>query len=556
MLAAGVGGKVLLVGVPAEGMEQLEFDLDDDSTPGQHGRQLATAMQNCSGSMSDAGLPCVQLGAGISYSVARVLAPVGSIPPSSSTARRCAWLLAARADASVLPEWSGEAVTCLSFSPDGQLLAVGGADGTVRVWQLEVAAAADRGPSLRAVHSTAVPASAGSVGAVRWLPTDGGCVLLTGNRNNSTLQLWHSGVAGGAWVPLQRLSFEGKGGQQEFFNQLDVVPSQQLVVLADTARKAVYTLHYSGGQAGLCQAGLALRGRAIASQDTVCWHVPAYLCHLTASLPPTPARPAGAGACLRFDYAARFGVALPILSFAAHWNPVGDEQGDTPLVELTCVQTSAIQQYSLDPRLCYDDAGAAAGARSSSCCCCSRVCLPARSPQQLALKLVASACRRGCGQWVAAAAAPQGSSGGLALSCLCLRACCCLIAEEADEAGAARAEHRERLGREFDIQPQPSAAVPMPSEALANGTPKKGQQARQAQQQAQQQQQQQAEEAAPAAAATSSKAAAEAEAAAPLASIPPIPPPTAQEPQVSSPPRAACFSGGDAITALCSFAAA
>ena len=36
VLAAGVGGKVLLVGVPAEGMEQLEFDLDDDSTPGQH----------------------------------------------------------------------------------------------------------------------------------------------------------------------------------------------------------------------------------------------------------------------------------------------------------------------------------------------------------------------------------------------------------------------------------------------------------------------------------------------------------------------------------------
>jgi WD40 repeat protein len=265
VLAAGVGGKVLLVGVPAEGMEQLEFDLDDDSTPGQHGRQLATAMQNFAGSRSDAAVACVQSGAGISFSVARVLAPVGSTPPSS-TAHRCTWVFAAPADASVLPDWSGEAVTCLSFSPDGQLLAVGGAEGTVRVWQLEAAAAADRGPSLRAVHSTAVPVGAGSVGVVRWLPAEGGCVLLTGNRNNSTLQLWHSGVAGGAWVPLQSLSFEGKGGQPEFFNQLDVVPSQQLVVLADTARKAVYTLHYSGGQAGLCQAGLvALHTRAIAS---------------------------------------------------------------------------------------------------------------------------------------------------------------------------------------------------------------------------------------------------------------------------------------------------
>ena len=35
VLAVGVGGKVLLVSVPADGgMEQLEFDLDDNSTPG------------------------------------------------------------------------------------------------------------------------------------------------------------------------------------------------------------------------------------------------------------------------------------------------------------------------------------------------------------------------------------------------------------------------------------------------------------------------------------------------------------------------------------------
>lgn len=35
--------------------------------------------------------------------------------------------------------------------------------------------------------------------------------------------------------------------EQDFFNHLDVVPSQRLVVLADTPRKAIYTLHYSGG---------------------------------------------------------------------------------------------------------------------------------------------------------------------------------------------------------------------------------------------------------------------------------------------------------------------
>lgn len=35
LLAVGVGGKVLLVGVPAEGEEELEFELGADSTPGE-----------------------------------------------------------------------------------------------------------------------------------------------------------------------------------------------------------------------------------------------------------------------------------------------------------------------------------------------------------------------------------------------------------------------------------------------------------------------------------------------------------------------------------------
>lgn len=162
-------------------------------------------------------------------------------------------LAAPGADATVLPDWDGEAVTCLSFSPDGQLLAAGGSDGTVRVWELRSAAAAPNGcPALVAQHSVAVPASTagGPVGAVRWLPTPAGegWVLLTGSRNCSTLQLWHAqqGGPGGAWAPLQTLRLDGKGGQQEFFVHVDLVPSQQLAILADTPRKAVYTLHWTG----------------------------------------------------------------------------------------------------------------------------------------------------------------------------------------------------------------------------------------------------------------------------------------------------------------------
>lgn len=260
VLAVGVGSKVLLVSVPSEGMEQLNFELDGDSTP----------------------------------------------------------------DAAVLPDWTGEPVSCLSFSPDGQLLAAGGAEGTVRVWQLQSSAATSAGgsPALVACGSTFVPAGppGTAVGAVRWLPTSHGWVLLTGNANNSTLRLWHAPAHApcAAWTPLQRLAFDGKDGQKEFFIHVDVVPSQQLVVLADTARKGVYTLHYSGE-----------------------------------------------GAALRFDYIARFGVAVPILSFTAAWSPTpaagdgGGEQQDAPHVELHCVQTTAIQQYSLDPQLCYD--GTAAG---------------------------------------------------------------------------------------------------------------------------------------------------------------------------------------------------
>lgn len=156
------------------------------------------------------------------------------------------------ADVAVLPDWSGEAVTCLAFSPDGSLLAAGGAQGSVRVWQLEPTGG-EAGPRLRAATSALLPTSGGSgaagVGAVRWLPGAGadGWVLLAGNRNNSSLGLWHAPAAApGSWTKVQSFSFDGKDGASEFFNNVGVVAQARLVVAADAARKAVYTLHYSG----------------------------------------------------------------------------------------------------------------------------------------------------------------------------------------------------------------------------------------------------------------------------------------------------------------------
>lgn len=215
----------------------------------------------------------------------------------------------AHADATVLPDWTGELVSCLSFSPDGQLLAVGGGNGSVRVWQVQAATNGSGGPTLAAVGSSAVPvaAAAGSansapagVGAVRWLPTaDGeGWVLLTGNRNNSSLQLWHTPSPGGEWALLQTLRFEGKDGQQEFFIHVDLVASQQLVVLADTARKAVYTLHYSGelrcwaaglaGLAGPCPA-LSCTALHCTAVCAIClWCSPDLPCFLGEQQRPLP----------------------------------------------------------------------------------------------------------------------------------------------------------------------------------------------------------------------------------------------------------------------------
>lgn len=137
------------------------------------------------------------------------------------------------------------------------------------------------------------------------------------------------------------------------------------MVLADTARKAVYTLHYSGVFLECAWEGS--RPLKELCQAASCWH---SVC-AQFGLPAPSTRPAhlplgaGTGDQLAFDYVARFGVAVPILSFTALWNPGAAESeaggGESPAVELHCVQTTAIQQYSLDPALCSE--GSSAGGR-------------------------------------------------------------------------------------------------------------------------------------------------------------------------------------------------
>lgn len=121
--------------------------------------------------------------------------------------------LPAAADATVLPDWSGEQVSCLSFSPDGALLAAGGGDGGVGVWHLRGTAGR---PALEVASSASLPPppGGGPIGAVRWLAASeaSGYVLLVGNKNNTALQLWHTPAADNPWTLLQTLIIQGKDG--------------------------------------------------------------------------------------------------------------------------------------------------------------------------------------------------------------------------------------------------------------------------------------------------------------------------------------------------------
>jgi hypothetical protein len=106
----------------------------------------------------------------------------------------------------------------------------------------------------------------------------------------------------------------------------------------------------------------------------------------------------GRGAQCRVDYIARFGVAVPVLNFTACWTPGegagggagGGEEGD--VVQLFCVQTTAVQMYRLDPQHCR--AGGASlpmclcahvfrAAPAASCCCCYLLCGPPLTSVQM-----------------------------------------------------------------------------------------------------------------------------------------------------------------------------
>lgn len=107
---------------------------------------------------------------------------------------------------------------------------------------------------------------------------------------------------------LQTVVFDSETGPEGFFNRMVYESQSQLVILTNAKQPAVYTLHLS-------------------PQD-------------------------GSGEIRGFDYLAEFKVNLPVVSLQACTSPLPGGHDGEVLVQLYCIQTSAIQQYEIEPAIC------------------------------------------------------------------------------------------------------------------------------------------------------------------------------------------------------------
>ena len=165
----------------------------------------------------------------------------------------------------------------------------------------------------------------------------------------------------------------------------------------------------------------------------------------------------------------------------ATWNDAGgtDEGGDAPSVDLWCVQTTAIQQYTLDPEACLPDPSSIGG------------CAP---PRPARWGEGSGACAAGAQLWeLQPPCRPSIATVSVAGAAMPADAPCFFAAppprvcaapnKELEEATAAAEQAEEPGGDDLVMQrsstlmeraslvisPQPSASLPLPSPRLANG---------------------------------------------------------------------------------------
>lgn len=187
-------------------------------------------------------------------------------------------------------------------------LASASKDGMVRIWE-------DK--NLLSI-STFTPHEGQQVDAVAFLSAPhhpDHIVLLSMGPLNRELKLWVPATGEGwllhsssiNWKCIQTLELKSSAGgkpEDAFFNQVLVVPRACVVLLANARKNAIYVVHVNFGS--------------------------------------NPS-------ATRFDYLAEFSVAMPILSLTATSESVFDGEG---ILQVYCVQTQAIQQYSLDLSQC------------------------------------------------------------------------------------------------------------------------------------------------------------------------------------------------------------
>ncbi|KFK38665.1 hypothetical protein AALP_AA3G144100 [Arabis alpina] len=138
-------------------------------------------------------------------------------------------------------------------------------------------------------------------------------ILITGGPLNREMKIWVSAGGKGwllpadaeSWKCTQTLDMKSSTeprAEEAFFNQVIALSEAGLLLLANAKRNAIYAVHLDYGSSPV---------------DT------------------------------RMDYLSEFTVTMPILSFIGTNDPP-----EEPIVKVYCVQTQAIQQYTLDLCLC------------------------------------------------------------------------------------------------------------------------------------------------------------------------------------------------------------
>ncbi|KAL1204879.1 Varicose-related protein [Cardamine amara subsp. amara] len=179
-------------------------------------------------------------------------------------------------------------------------------DGTVKIWQ-------DRKAQPLAVLKPHDGYPVNSATFVTSPERPDHIILITGGPLNREMKIWVSSGEEGwllpadaeSWRCIQTLDLKSSSeprAEEAFFNQVIALSEAGLLLLANAKRNALYAVHLDYGSSPV---------------DT------------------------------RMDYLSEFTVTMPILSFIGTNDPP-----EEPIVKVYCVQTQAIQQYTLDLCLC------------------------------------------------------------------------------------------------------------------------------------------------------------------------------------------------------------